>query len=292
MPSLIRRLTVSASLIALAACASVPPPAPVAAPLAVEAPPPPPVVVEKSAHDRLFDLFKASDEASLKRNPLNALFRGDLRYADRLGDGITDEYYAAERAAGEADLAALQAIPRAALNATDQVAYDVFEFSTKDTLRGLQPDMLALTAVRPMNHFFGFHTFYPTVASGKGAAPFKTLADYENNLKRHRDFVVFLDRAIGRFRQGQQTGVVETKMTVKNMVEQLDNQLKQKPDQSAYFGPIKQFPAEIGAADRARLTTEYRSAITDGLYPALKRLRDYLKAEYLPSARDGYGIMY
>jgi uncharacterized protein (DUF885 family) len=292
MPNLIRRLTVSASLIALAACASVAPPAPVAAPAVVEAPPPAPAVVERSAHDRLFDLFKASDEASLKRNPLNALFRGDLRYADRLGDGITDEYYAAERAAAEADLAALRAIPRGELNATDQVAYDVFEYSTKDTLRGLQPDMLALTAVRPINHFFGFHTFYPSFASGKGAAPFKTVADYENNLKRHRDFVTYLDRAIGRFRQGEQTGVVETKMTVRNMVEQLDTQLKQKPEESPYFGPVKQFPAEIAAADRARLTQEYRATITEGLYPALTRLRDYLQNDYLPDAREGVGMMY
>src|SRR5687768_2719210 len=269
-----RRLVVSVSLAALGACATVTPPPPRPAPIATEVAPP--VVAEKSAHDRLFELFKASDEASLQRNPLNAIFRGDLRYADRLGDGITDEYYAAERAAGEADLAALRAIPRAELNATDQVAYDVFEYSTKDTLRGLQPDMLALTAVRPLNHFFGFHTFYPTVASGKGAAPFKTLADYENNLKRHRDFIVFLDRAIGRFREGGQAGVVETKMTVRNMIEQLDNQLKQKPEDSAYFGPVKEFPAEIAAAGRTRLTDEHRAAIAEGLYPALTRLRDYL----------------
>src|SRR5688500_17473795 len=124
MPSLIRRRTDSASLIALAACATVSQPESAAAPVALEAAPPAPAVVEKSAHDRLFDLFKASDEASLQRNPLNALFRGDLRYADRLGDGITDEYYAAERAAAEADLAALHAIPRAERSATDQAAGD------------------------------------------------------------------------------------------------------------------------------------------------------------------------
>ena len=53
-----------------------------------------------------------------------------------LGDYITDEYYAAETAAAEADLAALHAIDRASLNATDQIAYDVFEFTTKDTLKG------------------------------------------------------------------------------------------------------------------------------------------------------------
>ena len=43
----------------------------------------------------------------------------------------------ARRAAAEADLAALRAIDRASLDATDQLAYDVFEFTTKDTLRGL-----------------------------------------------------------------------------------------------------------------------------------------------------------
>jgi len=251
-----------------------------------------PPVAQQSAHDRLFQLFQDSDEANLKRNPLNALFRGDQRYADRLGDNITDAYYTGERAAAEHDLAALHAIPRDQLNETDQLAYDTFEFSTKDTLRGLQPDMLALTAVRPINHFFGIHTFYPTFASGKGAAPFKTLADYENNLKRHKDFVTFIDRAIGRFREGEKSGVVETKLTVRNMIEQLDSQLKMKPEDSPYYGPVKDFPAGISDADKARLTSEYRAAITDEIYPALTRLRDFFQTEYLARARAGVGLKY
>ena len=48
----------------------------------VAAVPPPPrqqpaPASQQSAHDRLFQLFKESDEASLKRNPLQALYRGD-----------------------------------------------------------------------------------------------------------------------------------------------------------------------------------------------------------------------
>ena len=133
MRMLARSLILSASLAAIAATPSLAQaPAPATATQA-----------QQSAHDRLFKLFKDSDEASLKRNPLNALSRGDLRYADRLGDNITDKYYAGERAAAEHDLAALHAIPRDQLDATDQLAYDVFEFQTKDTLKGLQPDMLA-----------------------------------------------------------------------------------------------------------------------------------------------------
>jgi len=291
MMKAVRGLTLSASMLALAACATTAPPVAPAAPAVVEAPPVPDAP-QASAHDRLFQLFKDSDEASLKRNPLEALFRGDLRYADHLGDNITDEYFAGERAAAEHDLNVLHAIPREQLNATDQLAYDVFEYSTKDSLRGLQPDLLALRAVRPMNHFFGFHTFYPTFASGKGAAPFKTLEDYENNLKRHKEFVTYLDRAIGRFKQGEASGVVETKLTVRNMIEQLDNQLKLKPEDSPYYGPVKQFPDTIGSADRERLSREYRAAITDELYPALTRLRDFFKNEYLGNAREGVGLMY
>ena len=282
-------LMICASMGALAACATTPAAAPAttAAPEPVAAPAP-----QKSAHDRLFELFKASDEASLQRNPLSAIFRGDLRYADRLGDSITDEYYAAEKAATESDLAGLHAIPRDQLDETDQLAYDTFEFTTKDTLRGYQPDILSLTKVRPMNHFYGMQTFYPTFASGQGGAPFNTVLDYENNLKRHREFVVYIDRAIGRFKEGQAAGVVETKMTVRNMIEQLDNQLKQKPEDSPYFGPSKNYPEAIGAADRERLTAALRTAITDEIYPALTRLRDYLKNDYLASAREGYGLMY
>jgi uncharacterized protein (DUF885 family) len=278
------RLILSVSLVAMAASAHAQAPAAAPAPVAAAA--------QQSAHDRLFQLFKESDEASLQRNPLQALLRGDMRYADRLGDNISDAYYAAEKAAAEHDLAALHAIPRDQLNATDQLAYDVFDYSTKDSLRGYQPDILSLTEVRPMNHFFGLHTFYPTFASGKGGAPFNTLADYENNLKRHKDFVTYIDRAIGRFKQGEQAGVVETKLTVRNMIEQLDNQLKLAPEESPYYDPVKSFPAAVGAADRARLTQEYRSAITGELYPAITRLRDFLRDDYLGHARDGAGLMY
>ena len=64
----------------------------------------------QSEDARLTALFAADDEASLKRNPLNGLFRGDTRYADRLGDYVTDAYFDGERKAAEDNLAALARI--------------------------------------------------------------------------------------------------------------------------------------------------------------------------------------
>ncbi|HXG80208.1 MAG TPA: DUF885 domain-containing protein [Sphingomicrobium sp.] len=244
----------------------------------------------ESAHDRLFRLFKQSDEDSLRRNPIFGIFRGDLRYADQFGDYITDDYHAKEKAAVEAELAALRAIPRDQLSPTDQLAYDVFEYQQLQSLEGYEPRYFDVTVVRPINHFSGFHTFYPTFASGKGAAPFKTVADYENNLKRHAGYALLIDRSIGRFRQGMQSGVFETKLTIRNVIDQLDAQLKQRPEESQFYAPVKAFPASIGEADRARLTAATRAAIADQIYPAMTRLRDFLKNEYLPLARDQVGL--
>ena len=242
--------------------------------------------------EKLKALFAADDEANLKRNPLSALFRGDLRYADQLGDGITDAYFDAERKAAENSLAQLAKIDREQLNPTDQIAYDVYKRDQEDALKGLSKEYMDLTVVRPLNHFYGSHTFYPTFASGKGAAPFKTLLDYENNLKRHKQFVVSIDRIIGRFREGQASGVVETKMTIRNVIEQLDTQLAQSTTESSYYGPVEMFPDDISEADKTRLTAEYRNIIENDLYPALTRLRDYLRDEYLPDAREGVGLSY
>jgi uncharacterized protein (DUF885 family) len=246
--------------------------------------------VKLDAAAQLKKLFADSDEATLKRNPINAIFRGDMRYADQLGDYITPAYFAAERKAIKAELAALKKINRAALNPTDQISYDVFKWQQEQALKGVQPAALARTAVRPLNHFSGFHTFYPTFASGQSAAPFKTVADYENNLKRHKEFVLLLDRSIGRFREGMKSGVVETQLTTRNMIEQFDTQLKQPLEESPFYAPAKTFPADFSEADKTRLTAAYRTAVSDELYPAYKRMRDFLANEYLPKARAGVGL--
>ena len=245
---------------------------------------------EQTAHERLFAIFEAADEAELKNNPMSALFRGDLRYADTLGNYLTDAYTDTERANARRNLAALERIDRSALNETDRIAYDVFAYNQREALSNLTPEILALTEVRPINHFFGFHTFYPTLASGKGAAPFKTVEDYENNLKRHSDYAALVGRSIDKFREGLDTGVLETKLTIGNVIEQLDTQLAQPAEESPFWGPVENFPDSFSAAEKARLTEAYRRSINQEIYPANRALRDFLKTEYYPRARDSVGL--
>lgn len=286
MPA-IRQLLCAAALLPLAACATIPAEpvaAPAAPPLASTSP------AAETPHDRLFRLFAETDEADLANNPISALFRGDMRYADRIGDFLTPQHVATERANAERALATLASIDRSALSPTDQLAYDTFKHDQREQLGDNAPEVLALTETRPMNHFFGFHTFYPTLASGRSAAPFKNWADYQNNLSRHADYARLIDRSIGKFREGLASGVLETRLTITNMIQQLDTQLAQPIEQSPYWGPTTMFPAEFTDAQKNEATAALRRSLETEVYPANRRLRDFLRDEYLPRARTSVGL--
>ena len=246
--------------------------------------------VSQSASQRLAALFKASDEANLKRNPIAALYRGDSRYADRLGNPLSDAYYAEERAAAVSELASLAAIDRASLTPDERISYDVFKWQREIDLRALQPDMLALTAVRPIDHFNGIHSFFAQISSGDSAAPFKTVKDYDNGLSRIDDFTAILDTSIVRMRQGMASGVVQPRLVAQNVIEQLDQMLADSVEGSAFFKPITTFPPEVSASDQERLKAAYRQSIATELRPALQRLRDFMASEYLPATRTTVGL--
>jgi uncharacterized protein (DUF885 family) len=262
---------------------------PVAATAQTAPSPAPAAETPQSEQERLFALFEDADARELTLNPLSRLYRGDDGNAGRLGDLLTDAAFLATRTDIKLNLALLAGIDRDKLDATGQLAYDVFKYTQERLLLGYTDEARAQTEVRPLNHFFGLHNFYPTFASGTGVAPFRTLAHYEDNLSRHDDYIAFIDRAIGRFREGMQSGVLETRLTIGIMITQLDTQLNTPLPDSQYMAPLKTFPESIGESDRTRLAAAYE-AKTAQIYAANTRLRDFLRDEYLPVARDSIGL--
>jgi uncharacterized protein (DUF885 family) len=239
---------------------------------------------------KLRRLFAESDEASLRRNPLEGIFRGDLRHADRLSAYLTSAYEEGERQALVDNLRALSAIDRAKLSPVDRLAYDVFKTDNERGLKGYAPAIRRLTTLLPINHFQGFQTFYPEFASGLGAAPFKTTLDYDNNLKRNAEYARVVDRMIARARDGMAKGIVSPKLVVRNVIGQLDHLLAEPIEKSLFYAPVTKFPDVVPVADRVRLTKAYTTQTRDVLNPAHKRLRDFLQNEYLPKARDTVGM--
>ncbi len=239
---------------------------------------------EHATH-QLHALFEASEAAYLKRNPFAAFFRGDFTDADKLGD-YSAASYVEETEAAKANLAALAKIDREALGATDKIAYDTFEYTQQRQLAQTAPDVFPTVLALPMDHFRGLHVFYPRLSAPGALMPFDTAEDYRNNFARHREFAKIGDQAIDRFRTGAGEGITLPRMSVELMIQQLDTQLSAGPEASPYWAPVANFPDTIAEADRAALTEEHRAVLTDTLFPALQKLRDYLANEYLSQARE------
>ncbi len=253
-------------------------------------PPPAPIAGDGPEDAKLKQLFYASDERDLKNDPLQAIFRGDMRYADRFGEYLTDARTAQDKRNVEQDLAAIAAIDRSKLTRVDQIAYDVFRNGREVALRGFAPNLVAIDRLLPLSHFGGFQTFYPDFASGKGGAPFKTVADYENNLRRNAGYAAVYDRAIARFREGMAKGVTQPKLVVRNMIGQFDNLIAEGVEKSTIYAPVTMFPASIPTADRTRLTAAYAKQVREVINPAHVWMRDFLANEYLAKARDTVGL--
>ncbi|MCH8683961.1 DUF885 domain-containing protein [Pedomonas mirosovicensis] len=262
----------------LAACATKQPPEPVA-------------VVKPSADQQLAQLFKDSDETNLRLNPINALARGDMRYADRIGDYLSDEYAAAVYQAKQQDLARLATIDRSALSPDNAIYYDVFKYETELALRFASKPLETIQTQLPIDHFYGMHTFFPDLSSGQSIAPYKTVKDYEDGLKRMDNFVVVMDRAIVRMREGINAGHVQPQVVVNNVIGQLDTIIKQGVENSTYYLPIKNMPADFSASDKARLTQAYQDKIANTILPVYQRLKTFMETEYKPHARRVPGLL-
>lgn len=274
------------------ACAVLAPPQIVARPLSAATQANTPAVAPTNREDqRLMLLFADDAQREDNLDPLNTLYREGTVEADALSLLYTDTLDRRRLTSARQSLSALRRIDRAALSPERQISYDVFAINKREEAAALKPEMRALTIVRPFNHFGGLHVEFPSLVADDGVALYESEADYRRSLALSAAFPVVLDNATARFREGLKSGVVESKITVTNMIAQIDAMLAQPIEKSPFYSPVLNFPASVPASSHARLRADYAANIRDNLYPAYRRLRTFLADDYLPAARETPGLL-
>ena len=271
-------------LLVLPGCRREPAPASVSEPAAPAAPAAAADPAQVAAElDALLDQWH---ESELKANPIFATALGDLRYNDQLPD-FTTEAFRAEGEARERDfLARVQALDRNALTGQHRLSRDVFVSDRELSLEGNRfPGwMLAVSQ-------FGNHgSFFAQLGSGQGIQPFREVKHYDDFLARIARFPAINDGIIANLRAGMAAGVTQPRPVVEKIVPQFAAHIVDKPEDSVFWGPIKDMPKDFPPAERERLTAAYRAAITDVLVPGYTKTRDFLRDEYLPTSRETVGM--
>jgi uncharacterized protein (DUF885 family) len=227
-------------------------------------------------------LFESYFEDNLRANPLLATYIGDHRYDDQLPNSIGPQYLAASRALNQKYLAAIRALDPGSLSPADRISYDIFLYEREREARGERFPFHLL----PINQAGSLLTVMPALGSGTNAQPFETVADYERWLQRLDGLAVWMDQAVVNMREGATKGVVQPRAVMEKVLGQLDAMAVPQAQDSQYFAPIRSFPAHFSAADRERLTAEYTRMLDATLLPAYRRLRDFVRDEYLPQSRS------
>jgi len=248
------------------------------------------IAADSSDDQRLVALLADDARRSEALDPVDRIYRGEHVAPQALAEVFGASLSRKQLGSARQSLALLARIDRRRLTPERQVSYDAFAWEKRTALAFLQPDLRALTEVQPMNHFDGLQTALPAIMARGGSLRYETSADYRTNLALLGAIAPVFDQAVIRFREGLASGVVEPKLTVRNMIGQIDALLALGAADSPFMSPVREFPAGVPEADRAGLRDAYAAAVRGSVIPAYRRLRSFLAEEYLPQARDSIGL--
>ena len=249
----------------------------------------PSTVAVQPAQDKasqLNALYEQYWEESLKLNPLRATFQGDPRYNDQLPNFLSAEFREQSLRFTRDWLQKIEAVGAEGLSGQDLLSYQIFVRDARNEIEGSHfPDWM-----QPINQFYNIASTVVQLGSGTGAQPFKTVQDYDNWQRRASRFPVLFDQAIANMREGIEAGVVQPRALMEKVVPQLDALIKPKAEDTLFWGPITKLPESFSAADKQRITNDYRQLIEGELLPAYRELRQFIVDDYLPHARDTAGM--
>ncbi len=229
---------------------------------------------------KLHDLFDAEWEHAMQTDPTEASYLGDRRYNDRWPDISLTAIDQEHRHQLEVSTR-LRAMDRSKLSSADQLNYDLYRWRLEMDLAGFRfSDFLM-----PVNQRGGIQT-QDELAD---ALRFETVKDYEDWIARLRGFGSLMDQTIDLMKEGIRKGIVQPKITMQRVPNQIEKQRVKQPEQSPFYKPFRDFHSSVPASDRTRLATAAQSAIRESVLPAYDKFAKFFNDEYLPACLDGVG---
>ncbi|MFG6464728.1 DUF885 domain-containing protein [Roseateles sp. DXS20W] len=234
-----------------------------------------------SESQRFHQWLDAQWEQTLQRDPILATSLGDPRYNAQLPDTTTAAYRARAKRELQQRLRALAGFDKAKLDAKDRVSYSMLKLDLEQDLAGERfPEWM-----QPISQIGGMPSFLAQMGTGQSIQPFKTVKDYDDWLARLAKAPPLFDGLIANMRDGLKAGVTQPRAVMDKVLPQLTALAVTDPEKSLFWGPVKDFPDAVPAADRERITAAMRQLLAAQVLPAYGRLLAFVRDEYTPRAR-------
>jgi uncharacterized protein (DUF885 family) len=227
---------------------------------------------------RLHQLFKLDWEHSLHESPEFATEVGFPGLNDRWSDNSL-EAIARRKRELHAPLKVIASIRRAKLSAADQLNYDLYKRNYELSVAGTRfpGELLPVTQMNGIQQ---------DIARMLDVSPRSTVKDYEDMIARLNGVPAVVDQTIVLLRKGLAAGITPPRITLRDVPQQVKNQLESDPAKSAFLRPFQKFPVEFSETDKTRLRAAAELALKEKVLPAFNRLHDFVAGDYVPGARE------
>ena len=227
--------------------------------------------------ERFTEIIDLTYEYTMLSFPEFATYLGDPRGQDRWSD-LSEAKALQRQKDDKLLLKALDNINREALTDPEQVSYDLLYDRQKLEIEGHQfPDEMM-----PINQMGGVQQ---NIARMMAITRPKNVEDYTNMIARLDKTPEVIDQTIAWMRKGMAAGVTPPAVTLRDVPQQIRNQLVDEPDQSPLLGAFKQFPASVDSLQQEALKQKAEAAFSNQVAPAYEKLLGFVENEYLPAAR-------
>lgn len=228
----------------------------------------------ESDSDRLHAIFAREWDRTMRESPTWASSLGDRRFNRNWPDmslsGI-EESHRQDRQVIE-DLASIRIDQ---LSDEDRVHYRLFEREYRLRVEAYPFEWHLV----PLNQRGGIQDEGSTADSLR----FDTVADFEDWIARMRSFPVYMDQTIALMQRGIDRRILHPRVIMERIPEQIAAQLVEDPAKQLFYKPFLDMPAEISAAEQARLKAEATAAVQEAILPAYRRFQSFFNEQYLPA---------
>ncbi|MGH9509431.1 MAG: DUF885 domain-containing protein, partial [Terriglobales bacterium] len=246
---------------------------------AAEAPPSADLEARRKA---LNDLLHEQWEYILRIDPIFASIIGDKRYNDQVGDS-SEKAMLAELEESRKFLARFEAVDTTGFPEQDALNKELMVRDLRQDLDGARFKNWRM----PVNQFFGIHIDAPQITA---LLSFSTVKDYDDYVKRLRQFPKVFDDVIDNMRAGMGDGLMPPKFLLEKVAKQSAGIAAMEPEKSPFAGCLSKLPASFPAAEQERIKKDVLAAVRDHVIPAYQKFTKFVAEEYAPKGRTEVGV--
>ena len=240
---------------------------------------------EPPPNKKLNALFEREFKLYVEEHPEQATFFGLPGYEDRLSD-FSPPAIARRKAKVKPLIAELKSYDPRTLSIQDRISRDVLLETLsmgerENALYGnlpFGPDGDGWLQVSTMN---GPQLTFSYLVR---ATRLQSARDYENYLKRLAGIPTQLQQQTALMKAGIKSGWVPPRAAILSVPEMFTAYAGADVTRTPLWQPFAEFPAQVNAADRKRLTESAQRVLAEKVHPAFAEIKRFFESEYLPAA--------